>query len=112
MSYWAWAVVDVPNSTRGEGVIIVLEFITLQFRIVIFYNGVPFYLVVINPKQPHSDKGLPPLLTPINLLLRGGDDDDDNTPVIMGGRVQLNKPHKTRFSSKSSRNVHKVPSQG
>ncbi|XP_031130343.1 uncharacterized protein LOC116032081 [Ipomoea triloba] len=29
----------------------------------------------------------------------------------MGGRAQVNKAHKTRFSSKSSRNVHKVPSQ-
>nr|GMD08500.1 pre-rRNA-processing protein TSR1 homolog [Ipomoea batatas] len=36
---------------------------------------------------------------------------DDKTPVIMVGRAQVNKAHKTRFSSKSSRNVHKVPSQ-
>ncbi|KAL6506614.1 hypothetical protein OROHE_022446 [Orobanche hederae] len=29
-----------------------------------------------------------------------------------GSKVQFNKAHKTRFASKSSRNVHKVPSQG
>lgn len=29
-----------------------------------------------------------------------------------GARAQVNKAHKTRFASKSSRNVHKVSSKG
>jgi len=33
--------------------------------------------------------------------------------VVMGGsRAQVNKAHKSRFSSKSSRNLHKTSSQG